>query len=545
MDLEAAHESPVEQARKSFLRYKDLLRTSPKLRHLEGPNLGQLRFPIGYCAVFTQITRKQAEQHGLLQVLAPVECLFSDDLSGDFDQAEARRVFVYRLKQAFLVRFPFTPLDADQLKALRALIFPEIKISRNQPAALSLRTSEQEELIAALDLVQERTAKSILDGHRVLKGVAGSGKTLVLTCRAQYLQWLQPTWRILIVCYTQSLHGYIEQMLTVEPQPGSPKIEVMHYHALVKTLTRVSLRWIEGETSAQWDSRVGAILLDGIRNGSVTARYDAILIDEGQDFAVEWLQSLTQLLNPATDSLLLCLDPAQNIFGRKVTYKSVGIKVQGKRPIMLNTTYRNTAEILTLARHFSGVKEETGDTSLEAETDPEQHRMDSLLFPIHTDRHGDKPKIIHGIPHQDQVAFIVDHIKQYIADATCQWRDIAVLYATSYEKFGTRFRNAMREAFPEERLYWVTWPETNKLALDLNSPSVKLSTIESAKGLEFRVVFLVGLEALPRTTRDEPSERKLVYVGLTRAQDLLYILGETPSGFFGELIEIVQKSNNS
>ena len=62
-----------------------------------------------------------------------------------------------------------------------------------------------------------------------------------------------------------------------------------------------------------------------------------------------------------------------------------------------------------------------------------------------------------------------------------------------------------------------------KVLLDVTAETVKLSTIESAKGMEFQIVFLVGLEMLPRGDRDEPSERSLAYVGMTRTQDALYV----------------------
>jgi superfamily I DNA/RNA helicase len=45
---------------------------------------------------------------------------------------------------------------------------------------------------------------------------------------------------------------------------------------------------------------------------------------------------------------------------------------------------------------------------------------------------------------------------------------------------------------------------------------------------------------LPRPEREEESERKLVYVGLTRAQDMLYILDNTRSGYINELAEIAR-----
>ena len=337
---EKVHESPLEQARSCAFHYRDLLTRAPDLRQETGPWRGQLLFPVGYCVAFTKITRQQATNAGLLDVLGTSFCLFTDDLQENAIPEEQRR-FLAQLTRAFPHRFSFPRLNADQFRALRAVIFPEIRLShsrlQNQATAAGLRT---------LDLEQERTAKSIAEGHRVLKGVAGSGKTVVLACRARYLQQLHPDWRILVVCFGIPMAQHIRHLLAdsdPSPSPSVP-IDVFHYHLLVKELTHASLQKLDSETDEAWNARVGALLSDALQTNRCTTRYNAILVDEGQDFAPEWIHSLTALLDPATDSLLFCLDPAQNIYRRKLTYKSVGINVQGKRPTMLRRSYRNTIE---------------------------------------------------------------------------------------------------------------------------------------------------------------------------------------------------------
>jgi superfamily I DNA/RNA helicase len=82
----------------------------------------------------------------------------------------------------------------------------------------------------------------------------------------------------------------------------------------------------------------------------------------------------------------------------------------------------------------------------------------------------------------------------------------------------------------------------------LGSPTVKLSTLHSAKGLEFPVVLIAGLDAgtVPAIVTDEDpdtraeaegNERRLLYVGMTRAMQELFLLAAkvTPSPFLAEL----------
>jgi superfamily I DNA/RNA helicase len=320
-------------------------------------------------------------------------------------------------------------------------------------------------------------------------------------------------------------------LLTLPPGPFWQLVK------LVKKLTNANLRKLSSESNEQWDARVASILRNAIAQGLIRHSYDAILIDEGQDLAMEWIESVIGLLNEKTNSLLFCLDPAQNIFGRKITYKSVGIKVQGKRPILLKRSYRNTVEILELASRFSGV---TPEQITEQTT---EENLDSLLFPMHTERHGSPPQIIENLSPENQIRFVIQQVNELVMRGACSWSEIGILYVSPcYPDFPGRIEQEFAGALGANHLYWITKSRESKSALDMASDTVKLSTIESAKGMEFRVVFLIGLDLLPRADRDGSSERSLAYVGMTRAQDALYILGATNTGFLREVVSISESS---
>jgi superfamily I DNA and RNA helicase len=69
-----------------------------------------------------------------------------------------------------------------------------------------IRASETD--LAVLDLRQERNARALGDGHRIVYGVAGSGKTVLLIARAKLLAE-DPEKRILILCYNRLLAQHL------------------------------------------------------------------------------------------------------------------------------------------------------------------------------------------------------------------------------------------------------------------------------------------------------------------------------------------------
>src|SRR5699024_5227167 len=95
------------------------------------------------------------------------------------------------------------------------ILFPEVRIS----AEYTKPAPYQDDLLLSLhdmktmDLLQENLAKQIGVKNRLIRGVAGSGKTLILASRAKLLAKLHPDWKILILCYKISLARYIKQMM--------------------------------------------------------------------------------------------------------------------------------------------------------------------------------------------------------------------------------------------------------------------------------------------------------------------------------------------
>ena len=109
----------------------------------------------------------------------------------------------------FNYQFPQS-LTLPQIDRMRAHLFPEIRIQavnndlfapQEQPAQ---PVTAIPDIIKVMDMQQELLARSFGEGHRVVHGVAGSGKTLILGFRCWYLAQLHSS-PILVLCYNISL----------------------------------------------------------------------------------------------------------------------------------------------------------------------------------------------------------------------------------------------------------------------------------------------------------------------------------------------------
>jgi ATP-dependent exoDNAse (exonuclease V) beta subunit len=100
-------------------------------------------------------------------------------------------------------------------------------------------------------------------------------------------------------------------------------------------------------------------------------------------------------------------------------------------------------------------------------------------------------------------------------------RDVAILYP---RKEGTRVEGLVGALRQTEEVCWITDPD-NRILRDrfVTTPGVRVTTVHSAKGLEFPAVILCGLDQLPGPNRDLESDANLLYVGLTRALQHLVV----------------------
>jgi len=243
---------PLEQARQCTYHLVNNLCRDPALRESEGPYNGKLVCPYAFGVVLTAITREEFYSSGLCDVLPENLVICRDEMVDSIDPEKLQKL----LWGMFSTQFP-KPLTLPQIDRVRWHLFPEIRIA--QPIQIDLLETISTEPLSeiddvaeksndsvsdnqstkppvedtfpdiakVMDLKQESLARSLGDGHRVIHGVAGSGKTLILGYRCLHLA-NQVTKPILVICFNVTLAARLRE-LTAQHNLGQ-RVHVRHFH---------------------------------------------------------------------------------------------------------------------------------------------------------------------------------------------------------------------------------------------------------------------------------------------------------------------------
>lgn len=424
-------------------------------------------------------------------------------------------------------------------------------------------------------------------GHLVVLGTAGSGKTTMAVHRARYLAGapgiggptLLLTFNRALVTYLKSI-GARAQHLTVENYhkfalgylssvTGGPvQVCKMKESLVEKALTEVrattqravagrpldffldELRWMVGHgvtaqatylngvprigrgtplapadravvyqvyrrylelraaagTNLDWDDAASQVL-EHLKTDIRPRRYRHIVIDEGQDFTPEMIRSLAAAI-PTNGSLTFLGDYAQQIYGSRVSWRSLGLSVLSKIEFAQN--YRNSRQIARLAHIMSEMPHFRDEVDLVA---PKTPTADGPL-----------PTLVTVPSKAEQLRQAATFANGLAAD-----RRVAVLMRTREQEAALT-----QHLDPRHRRYRIhrdlpAWPK---------GPGVFYGTYSAAKGLEFDSVILPLCDAdeLPKPTeiaahgREEAlaREARQLYVAVTRARSELIILRSGP-----------------
>ncbi|WP_208616351.1 DEAD/DEAH box helicase [Acidovorax carolinensis] len=472
-------QSPFAQARNYAHAVLGALRADKRLVHPDGRRQGEVVFAWSYGVVLPNITRRQFTDAQLDKAIAAHRVICSDEMTESVDA----EVFQSRLWEMFPYE-RYQTLTLPQIDRVRWILFPQVRI----PDQASLfdeadMQAEVPDMLRVMDLQQEQLARSLGDGHRVIHGVAGSGKTMILGYRAEYLARATAAGKpVLVLCYNEPLA--VKLAATLAAKGLGERVHCVHFHKWARAQLVAYGQGLPANNLPQEAFFADMVqrVITGVERGHIpTRQYLAVLIDEGHDFAPEWLKLVTQMVDPTTNTLLVLYDDAQSIYdrGRKknFSFKSVGIQAQGRTTI-LKINYRNTRQILQTANAIAGdllTAEDRDDDGI------------PLVKPVSCGRDGPEPIIINLLTLPEQAAKIAELLQGAHADGFA-WGDMAVLC-----------RDAKTRDLCASTLAKRGLPVQNRLGVGDYDPlanSVKVMTMKVSKGLEFPVVAISGVGAL-------------------------------------------------
>lgn len=434
--------------------------------------------------------------------------------SGSKRYARALDLSKLRLDQAL------SESEVSALNAAKALFAPHFQfqarihaVSEDSPEFQKKREIKR----FNLDKSQRDIAIRKSSGVTILKGPAGSGKTLVLAARAKFLATENASWEIQIICYNNALKPYLQTLVA-----NFRNITVSTFYEFTSSRGHRLTMKDATATSALYEFNL-------IKNGGRFApTVDAMMIDEGQDFWPAWLDYLIACVRPNRGGAMIAGDENQSIYRTSDTH--LGLAKSRPEVCHLSLPYRSTDSILAFVNCL--IPEAKIDNVSEAPPGPLPH----LVFVLGGVRYGGQAK-----------ALVSDILDAKRKNASLTWNDFAILCTRHDEQLrplAGQLQRILQQEFGSSSMLQVIFKK-GASKLDLRHDSIKLMTAHSAKGLEFSNVFLVGLESLAKDYSELPSnfdsdsdltEAKLNLVAPTRAKDFLTVYYSKENAFLGRLI---------
>ncbi len=334
---------------------------------------------------------------------------------------------------------------------------------------------------------QSRVIRALGRRNRVaVAGGAGTGKTLLAMEKARELASLKQS--TLLVCYNRPLADHLRQCAE-----KSPFLHIMSFHQLCDRFTRSA------------SERAGVDLMRDAQHANPGAdafnvhyphalamateilpdRFDAVVVDEAQDFGEEYWFPIELLLRDAKTSVLFIFyDHNQSVYRRASTFPIPD------EPFLLTRNCRNTRYIHNAAyTYYSGVS-----------TEPP---------PVE----GAPVEVIDAPSRGSQAKKLHSHLVSLLDSERVDPEYLAVLVPC-------RDHRSFYQLLDERPL-----PRPARWAVEDHATTngVRVDTVQRFKGLEAPVVYLWGADEF-----DQGRDRELLYVTLSRAKSRLFLVGEKP-----------------
>ncbi|MEA5520264.1 DEAD/DEAH box helicase [Limnoraphis robusta] len=467
------------------------------------------------------------------------------------------------------------------------------KKSRNNIKTENSRGAKLQKLedsIANLDRNQSEAVIETVEGVQRIRGLAGSGKTIVLALKVAYLHAKHPDWNIAVTFNTRSLKNQFKQLINIftiehtNEEPDWDRVKIIHawgspssegiYYEVCK---RHNIEYRDFNTARNLTNLSGKefdyVCEEALQKiNKFNPYYDAIMIDEAQDFSRYFLRLCYQMLKPPK-RLVYAYDELQNLnqkvmespevlFGEdsqgKPYVQLQNIPGEPKQDIILKKCYRNSSRPLLSSAHalgfgiyrdqgliqmfeYAGLWRDIGyvveDGTLEdgkfvklartSDTSPkflEDHSPidDLIIFKSFKDK-------------REQTQWLVEQIEKNLTEDELRYDDIMVIHPDPQT---TKFAvGEPRASLFEKGINSNLAGVTTSLDDFFSEQAITFTSIHRAKGNEAAMIYVIDAHEC-YSGSDLAQKRNILFTAMTRSKAWLRVLG------YGESMQNLENEFN-
>lgn len=282
-----------------------------------------------------------------------------------------------------------------------------------------------------------------------------------------------------------------------------------------------------------------------------TGRYEAILVDEAQDFYDEWFQILLEAIDPDTNSLFFVYDNTQSVYGkghratRDFRWRDLGLDIQGRNSQVLDLNYRNSPEILEIAWQYIKPALDQANLEVGRRTYDQRGRVTNtpaiweIVEPLKNPSRSSRiqPMLV-DVSSREIPSTVAEEVK--LALNNYPESSIGILTHPKNKDIRKEIDQKLTELNIEHN---APKRSQDRYTNVVQRPCVLVDSWNAVKGVEFDAVIIVGVDWVKdhADLNKDFEEKAGLYVAMTRARDHLVMLYEekTPTV---ELIEKILES---
>ena len=532
-----------------------------------------------YSMVFTRLLRNDKLKTGRQAICVPITTLiyapFIVDQQGErsvdddvlLSYTESQMIDCLKeLDNAQLADDIFGEL-LSSIEGSKGMIVPNRRTTDSDNTK-GFAANQAEHEIMLFDMKQKTAYLTPITGVSRIRGLAGSGKTVILCMKAALLHLREPQARILYTFYTKSLYQHVRRLITRfyrqynDQDPDWDKIQIRHgwgtnslegvygqaceYHNIMKlSFGEARLR----NMGAPFDYVCRDFM---VKVPNPEKLYDYVLIDEGQDFPTSFIRMCLSLV--VGNRILFAYDDLQTIFQNHAptaaeifgTNDDDTPRVDFTDDTVLPKCYRNPREILVVAHalgfgiygmaisqmieseeFWAEIGYEIEEGTLKEGIDvsilrPEKNSLRSI-----SERYNKSEIVRYRVNDEfkNEIIEVCDCINDDIKNQNLNPEDIMVL--TADDKNATNYLSHIDRCLAIKYGIMSNNVHADKFSVGnfQEKDRVTLSTIHKAKGNEAYSVYIVGIDALVPAKKNYRA-RNLLFTAMTRAKGWVRLSGE-------------------